>query len=70
MLLTQILDAVARLVQRPRVELEPDDGEDDDGEQHEQADLQQRRHCLDDGLEHDLQTLTTNTTHQYQLSDV
>lgn len=47
---------VARLVQRSRVKLQSDDGEYDDGEQHQQADLEQRCHGLDDGLQHDLQT--------------
>jgi hypothetical protein len=41
-------------------ELEADDGEDDDREQNEQADLQQRRHCLQNRLEHDLQTCVTS----------
>lgn len=47
---------VASLVQRPGVKLQSDDGEYDDGEQHQQADLEQWSHGLDDGLQHDLQT--------------
>ena len=37
------------------VELQADDGEHEDGEEQQQADLQQRHHGLDDGLQHDLQ---------------
>ena len=36
------------------VELEADDGEDDDGEENEEADLQQRRHRLQNRLENHL----------------
>lgn len=46
-------------MQRSRVELEPDDGENDDRKQHEQPDLEQGGHRFDDGLEHDLQTLAS-----------
>jgi hypothetical protein len=45
-------------VQGSRVELQSDDGEDDDGEQDQETDLEQRRHSLDDGLQHDLQAYT------------
>lgn len=45
-------------MQRPGVELETDDGEDDYREKHQEADLQQRRHSLYDGLQYDLQTYT------------
>lgn len=38
-----------------RVEFKAYDGEYNNGEQDEQPDLQQRCHCLDDGLEDDLQ---------------
>lgn len=38
------------------VELHPDDGEHDNGEEEEQADLQQRDHGLHDGLQHHLET--------------
>ena len=54
--LTEVLDAVAGLVERPGVELEPDDGEDEDGEHDEERDLHERRQRLEDGLQHDLQT--------------
>lgn len=49
---------VTSLVQRAGVKLQSDDGEYDDGEQHQQPDLEQRCHSLDDGLQHDLQTYT------------
>ena len=55
-MLTEILYAVAGLVQRPRVELQPNDGEDEDGEHDEEADLHQRRQSLEDGLQHNLKT--------------
>ena len=55
-LLTEVVDGVARLVERARVELEADDGEDEDGEHDEQADLHERRQGLQDGLQNDLQT--------------
>ena len=43
-------------MERPGVELEPDDGEDEDGEHDEERDLHERRQRLEDGLQHDLQT--------------
>ena len=49
-------DVTTRRVEDAAVELEADDGEDDDCEQDEQADLQQRSHGAQDGLEDDLQT--------------
>lgn len=55
-LLTDILDAVTRFMQGSRIEFEPDDGEYHDGEEHQQTDLQKRRHCLDNRLEHHLET--------------
>ena len=61
---TYVVEAVAGPVQRPRVELQADDREDDDGEEHQQPDLEQRRHGLDDRLEHDLQACHTHK-HQY-----
>ena len=54
--LTEVLYAIASLVQGSGIKFEADDGEDDDGEQHQQPDLQQRGHCFDDRLEHHLQT--------------
>lgn len=38
------------------VELHPDDGEHDNGEEEQQADLKQRDHGLHDGLQHHLET--------------
>jgi hypothetical protein len=40
----------------PGIELQADDSEYNDRKQHQQSDLQQRRHCFDDGLQHHLQT--------------
>lgn len=57
-------------MQRPRVELQPDDGEYDDGEQHQQPDLEQRRHGLDDGLQHDLQTCGSGKEKQKKKHEV
>lgn len=37
------------------VELHPDDGKHDDGEEEQQADLKQRDHGLHDGLQHHLE---------------
>lgn len=54
--LTDVLYTVARFMQGSRIELEADDGEYHDGEEYQQTDLQERRHCLDDGLEHHLKT--------------
>ena len=48
--LTEVLDAVAGLVQRAGVKLEADDGEDEDGEHDEERDLHERRQRLEDGL--------------------
>lgn len=45
-------------MQRPWVELEADNSEDDYRKKHQEADLQQRRHSLYDGLQYDLQTYT------------
>ena len=39
--LTEVLDAVAGLVEGPGVELETDDGKDEDGEHDQEADLHQ-----------------------------
>lgn len=61
---------VACLVQRSGVKLQPDDRKYDDGEQHQQADLEQRSHGLDDGLQHDLQTYTTKRRGKKQKNNV
>lgn len=46
----------AGVVQSAAVELQADDGEHEDSEEEQQADLQQRHHGLHDGLQDDLQT--------------
>ena len=43
------------------VELESDDGEDEDGEHDEQRDLHQRRQRLEDRLQHHLQAWCKNS---------
>ena len=43
-------------MERPRVELQSDDGEDEDGEHDEQPDLHERGQRLQDGLQNHLQT--------------
>lgn len=47
------------------IELESDDGEYEDGEEDEQSDLQQRRHCAEDRLEHHLETYQFAQKHPY-----
>lgn len=42
-------------MQLPAVELQADDSEHQDGEEEQEADLQQGHHGLHDGLQHDLQ---------------
>lgn len=54
--LTHVPYTEARFMQSSRIKLEADDGEYHDGEEYQQADLQQRRHRLDDRLEHHLKT--------------
>ena len=39
----------------PGVELQPDDGKDDDGEHDQKADLHEGRQGLDDRLQHNLE---------------
>lgn len=55
-LLTDVPDAVTRLMQSSRIKLEADDSEYHDGEKHQQADLQKRGHRFDNRLEHHLET--------------
>ena len=55
MILTCSLES-AGLVKSTVVELEPNNGEYDNGEQDQEADLQQWRHRADDRLEYHLQT--------------
>ena len=52
--LTEVRNWVAGFVEGPGVELQPDDGEDEDGEHDQQADLHQRGQGLQDGLQDDL----------------
>ena len=47
-MLTEVSDVVACLVECPPVELEADDGEDEDGEHDEEPDLHERGQRLDD----------------------
>ena len=61
--LTQVLNTIARFVQSTWVELEPNDSENDNCKQHQQPDLKQWCHCLDDRFEHHLQTCTSNMQH-------
>lgn len=42
------------------VELKADDGKHENGEEEQQANLQQRDHGLHDGFEHHLQAWSTN----------
>ena len=46
------------------VELETDNGEDDDGEKHQETDLQQRRHRLQNRFEHNLQAWQQQAKHR------
>ena len=48
-MLTEVSDVVACLVERPPVELEADDGEDDDGKEEEEGDVDQGTDGLCDG---------------------
>jgi hypothetical protein len=54
--LTQVVEAVAGAVERTRVELEPYDCEDDDGEKQQQGDVDQGPDGLANGAHHHLQT--------------
>lgn len=45
----------AGLVKLPTVELQTNNGEHEDGEEQEEADLEQRDHGLHNGLQHNLQ---------------
>ena len=47
-LLTQIVESIACLVERPRVELQADDGKYEDGEHDEEPNLHERSQGLDD----------------------
>lgn len=50
-------------VEFAHVELNPDDGEHDDGEEKQEADLQQRNHGFHDGLQHHLETWDGENIH-------
>lgn len=54
---------VAGLVHLPHEELQADDGIDDDDKQHEQGDVQQGDHGLDDGIQDHLETCGDRATH-------
>ena len=54
--LTQVVQPVAGLVQGSGVELEADDGEDDDREEQEKGDVDQGTDGLPDGAHHNLET--------------
>ena len=53
---TQVSDVIAGLVERPGVELKSDNGEDDDGEEEEQRNVDQGTDGLGDGGHDHLQT--------------
>ena len=53
---TQVSDVIAGLVERPGVELKADNGEDDDGEEEEQRNVDQGTDGLGDGGHDHLQT--------------
>lgn len=46
----------------PHEELQTDDGIDDDDKQHEQRDMQQGHHGLDNGIQNYLETYNGKTT--------
>ena len=52
--LTQVVQLVASLVEGTGVELEADDGEDDDGEEQQKRDVDQRSNGLADRAHHNL----------------
>ncbi len=54
--LTQVVEAVAGLVKGPGVKLEADDGEDEDGEEEKEGDVDEGADGLGDGTHHHLQT--------------
>ena len=54
-MLTEVLNRVAGLVESSGVELQSDDGEDDDGKHDEEPDLHEGSQGLQDGLQDDLE---------------
>ena len=55
-ILTEVVEAVARSVEGAGVELEADDGKDDDGEEQQQRDVDQGPDGLPDRAHHNLET--------------
>ena len=55
-MLTEVSDVVACLVEGSPVELQADDGEDDDGKEEEKSDVDQRANGFGNGRHHHLQT--------------
>jgi hypothetical protein len=51
---TEVIDTIAGPVKSPGVEFQADDGEDEDGEGDQKADLQEGLQCFENGLEDDL----------------
>ena len=52
--LTQILQAVAGLVESPSVELQPDDGEDEDSEEEKKGDVDEGSNSFSNGAHNHL----------------
>ena len=52
--LTQILQAVAGLVKSPSIELQPDDGEDEDSEKEKKGDVDERSNGFCNGAHNHL----------------
>lgn len=59
----------AGVVKLPTVELQTDDGEHENGEEQEKADLKQRDHRLHDGLQHNLQALKYSQRKRYRVQE-
>ena len=55
-ILTEVSDVIAGLVECSPIELEADDGEDDDGKEEEEGDVHQGTDGLRDGGHHHLET--------------
>ena len=55
-ILTKVLQAVACLIESPSVELQPDDGEDEDSKEEKEGDVNQWANSFSDGTHHHLQT--------------
>ena len=55
-MLTEVVEAVAGLVERPGVELEADNGKQEDGKEEEQGNVDQGTDGLPDRTHHHLQT--------------